>query len=215
MPHRADAIPVRPLPLLGSTLALAVAVGGALLHPELLEGGSSAPAPGVEKAANATTGTAADRQTVIAGTDPVTGRSTVPTYTFDSSLLGQPVTPGAPSVQLPSLVLNEPGPGRTGSIGTRTRTQQLGRTSQWQAREPVLGPVRRLTQTVAEGGYAVVPAEAGELHLLCGPGSASYYVDSRGGEWRVYRTDGGPRYDVGYRFVQYDRSPLAASTACQ
>lgn len=206
---------MRPLPLLGSTLALAVAVGGALFHPDLLDGRSPAPVPAVEKAANATPGTAADRQTVVSGTDPVTGRSTVPTYAFDSALLGQPVTPGAPAVRLPSLVLDEPGPGRTGRISTRTRTQQLGRTSQWQAKAPVLGPARRLTRTVADGGYVVVPAEAGELHLLCGPGSASYYVDSHDGEWRVYRTDGGPRYDVGYRFVQYDRSPLAVSTACQ
>lgn len=206
---------MRPFPLLGSTLALAVAVGGVLLHPELMDGAAPAPAPAVEKAANATTGTAADRQTVVSGTDPVTGASTAPTYKFDSSLLGQPFQPNAPTVQLPALDLKAPGPGRSGGISSRPRTQQLGRTTQWTAKPPVPGPVRRLTRTVTDGGYVVVPAEPGELHLLCGPGSDSYYVDSHEGEWRVYRVDGGPGYDVSYRFVQYDRSPLGVATACQ
>jgi hypothetical protein len=103
----------------------------------------------------------------------------------------------------------------SGQIGTRTRSQQFGHTSQWTAKPQVNGPVRRLLKTVADGGYVTVPAEAGDLHLLCGPGSDAYYVDTHDGEWRVYRVDGGPHYDVSYRFVQYDRSPLAVQTSCQ
>jgi hypothetical protein len=31
----------------------------------------------------------------------------------------------------------------------------------------------------------------------------------------VRRTDGGPNYDFQYRFVRYDRSPVADQSACQ
>jgi hypothetical protein len=64
-------------------------------------------------------------------------------------------------------------------------------------------------------GYIEVPNEAGELHLLCGPGSASYYVDSRSGSWRIFRTDGGEAYDVSYQFVQNDRSPISVQSRCR
>jgi hypothetical protein len=151
--------------------------------------------------------------------DPVTGKAVtgsnaVPSYTFDSSLLGVPWVPG-PSVQLPELQLNPPGPGTEGSVTTRTRSTQFGHTTRWTAKPRVDGPVRHIVKTVADGGYIVVPTEAGDLHVLCGPGSASYYVDSHDGEWRVYRVDGGPHYDVSYRFVQYDRSPLSQQVPCQ
>jgi hypothetical protein len=214
---------VRILPLLGSTLGLAAVLGGGLvLRPDLLAEHASAPAPETEKAANATTGSAADRATVIAGTNPVTGaNSSVTGWVFDRSTLGLPVVPNAPSVQLPELQLSAPGPGKSGSITTRTRSQQFGHTATWQAQPQVDGPERRLVRTAPENGYVVIPAEPGDLHLLCGEtsdgrtGTGSYYVDSHQGEWRVHRVDGGPNYDVRYRFVQYDRSPLAARTACQ
>jgi hypothetical protein len=167
-------------------------------------------------AANTTTSatSGADRQTVVSGPDPVTGNGT-PTYTLDRSLLGLPVVPNAPSVQLPELAMSPPGPGHSGSISTGTRSDQLGHTAQWSAQPPVNGPVRRLVKTVSDNGYVVVPPEAGDLHLLCDARDGSYYVDTHLGEWRVYRVDGGPHYDVRYRFVQYDRSPLGVTTACQ
>ena len=216
---------VRILPALGSTLAVAAVVGGGLtLHPELLAG-TAAPATTpaavtstAGTASTASTASSADRQTVIAGTNPVTGANT-PGYTFDSSLLGAPWVPG-PSVQLPELQLTAPAPGVTAKITTSTRSQQFGHTSQWTAKPQVDGPVRRLVKTVAAGGYVVVPREAGDLHLLCGPGSDAYYVDSHRissepAQWRVYRVDGGPSYDVSYRFVQYDRSPISLQKTCQ
>ena len=211
---------MRILPALGSTLALAAVVGGGLaLHPELLNRTPTAPAATPVAATSTTGNTSAARATVTSGMDPVTGKgapgtNATPSYTFDSSLLGVPWVPG-PSVDLPELQLNPPGPDKEGSITTRTRSMQFGHTSQWTAQPQVNGPVRRITRTVADGGYIVVPAEAGDLHLLCGPGSDSYYVDSHNGDWRVYRVDGGGHYDVSYRFVQYDRSPLAAHTPCQ
>jgi hypothetical protein len=214
-----DAQRVRILPLLGSTLGLAAVLGGGLvLRPDLLAEHAGAPDPATEKAAKATTGSAADRAKVVAGTNPVNGATG---WIFDRSTLGLPVVPNAPSVQLPELQLSAPGPGRSGSITTRTRSQQFGHTATWQAQPQVDGPERRLVRTAPENGYVVVPTEPGDLHLLCGEtaedrsGAGSYYVDSHEGEWRVYRVDGGPNYDVQYRFVQYDRSPLAARTACQ
>lgn len=215
---------MRILPALGSTLAFAAVVGGGLaVHPELLDRAGSSKATVAQpasRAAAATSSTSGARATVTAGMNPVTGQNTatgngsVPGYTFDSSLLGVPWVPG-PSVQLPELQLNPPGPGVEGRITTRTRSMQFGHTTQWTAKPQVNGPVRHVVKTVAENGYIVVPAEAGNLHLLCGPGSDSYYVDSSNGEWRVYRVDGGPHYDVSYRFVQYDRSPLSLQTPCQ
>jgi hypothetical protein len=214
---------VRILPLLGSTLGLAAVLGGGLvLGPDVLADQRAPAAPATEKAANATTGSAADRATVIGGTNPVTGaNSTATGYVVDRSLLGLPVVPNAPSVQLPELELTPPAPGRAGSITTGTRSSQFGHTATWQAKPQVDGPERRLVRTAPENGYVVIPAEAGDLHLLCGEkvdgrtGTGSYYVDSHEGEWRVHRVDGGPNYDVRYRFVQYDRSPLAARTACE
>lgn len=214
------------LTTLGSTLALAaVAGGGMALHPELLDRmPDRAVAQPATTPAAATSGSSATRATVTSGMDPVTGKTVtgtnvtgtnaVPTYTFDSSLLGVPWTPG-PTAELPELQLKPPSPGVEGSVTTRSRSVQFGHTTQWTAKPQVNGPVRRIVKTVADGGYVVVPPEAGTLHLLCGPGSASYYVDSHEGQWRVYRVDGGPHYDVSYRFVQYDRSPLAQQTPCQ
>ncbi len=214
---------MRILPLLGSTLGLAAVLGGGLvLHPELLPEGSGPVAPETQKAANATPGSAADRATVVAGTNPVTGANSSATgWVFDRSTLGLPVVPNAPSVQLPELQLDPPGPGQAGSITTRTRSQQFGHTATWQAKPQVNGPERRLVRTAPENGYVVLPSEPGDPHLLCAAstdgrtGTGSYYIDSHQGEWRVYRVDGGPNYDVRYRFVQYDRSPLASRTACQ
>jgi hypothetical protein len=206
---------VRILPALGSTVALAAVVGGGLvLHPELLQRGTATPATRPAAATSAASSSGAARATVTAGMNPVTGQNSVPSYTLDSSILGVPSVPG-PSVQLPELVFTPPGPGATGQISTRARSEQFGHTSQWTAQPQVNGPVRRLVKTVAANGYVVIPAEAGDLHLLCGPGSDAYYIDSHSGEWRVYRVDGGPHYDVSYRFVRYDRSPMAAETACQ
>jgi hypothetical protein len=189
-----------------------------VLRPDLVAEHAKPPAPATEKAARSTTGSSADRATVVAGTNPVTGATG---WIFDRSTLGLPVVPNAPSVQLPELQLSPPGPGQVGSISTRTRSQQFGHTATWQAKPQVDGPARRLVKTAPENGYVVIPTEPGDLHLLCGPssdgrmGAGAYYVDSHEGEWRVYRVDGGPNYDVRYRFVQYDRSPLAARTACQ
>jgi hypothetical protein len=208
----ADAAEVRILPVLGSTLALAAVVGGGLaLHPELLAGSAT---PATTAAAVTTTSTnPADRRTVVSGMNPVTGAN-APGYTFDSSLLGSPWVPG-PSVELPELDFTAPAPGAGAKVSTSTRSQQFGHTAQWTAKPQVDGPVRRVVKTVAPDGYIVVPNEAGNLHLLCGPGSDSYYIDSHQGEWRVYRVDGGPSYDVSYRFVQYDRSPISLQKACQ
>lgn len=215
---------MRILPLLSSTLGLAAVLGGGLvLRPDLLTDRSTSAVPATEKAANATTtGSAADRATSIGGTNPVTGANSSATgYALDRSLLGVPVLPNAPSVQLPELVLTSPGPGQVGSIGTRTRSRQFGYTTTWQAKPQVEGPERRIVRSGPENGYIVIPSEPGDLHLLCGstndgrPGAGSYYVDARDGEWRVYRVDGGPSYDVRYRFVQYDRSPLAYRKPCQ
>jgi len=211
------------LPLLGSALGLAAVLGGGLvLRPDLLVGDTSPAAPAIEKAANATTGSAADRATSIGGMNPVTGANpSAMGYVLDRSMLGLPVTPNAPSVQLPELELSPPAPGQAGSISTRVRSEQFGHTAIWQAQPQVEGPERRVVRITAENGYIVIPNEPGELHLLCGdapdgrPSAGSYYVDAEDGEWRVYRVDGGPNYDVRYRFVQYDRSPLAARTACQ
>jgi hypothetical protein len=210
---------VRRLPLLGSSLGLAAVLGGGiLLHPELISPPTT-PGPAATKAANTSSSrSAADRQTVVSGPNPVrgtTGTGRTPSYTFDSSILGVPVVPKAPSVQLPELQLKPPGPGTGASVTTGTRSTQFGHTSTWTAQQPVNGPVRRVVKTVADNGYVVVPPEPGELHLLCSTSTDSYYVDTHLGEWRVYRVDGGPRYDVRYRFVQYDRSPLGSSTACQ
>jgi hypothetical protein len=226
---------VRILPALGSTVALAAVVGGGLaLHPELLQRGTDTPATRPAAVTSASSASGPARATVTSGMNPVTGQNSasqngasqngasqngasqngVPSYTLDSSVLGVPWVPG-PSVQLPELVFTPPAPGAAGQVSTRARSEQFGHTSQWTAQPQVNGPVRRLVKTVAANGYVVIPAEAGDLHLLCGPGSDAYYIDSHSGEWRVYRVDGGPRYDVSYRFVRYDRSPLAAETACQ
>jgi hypothetical protein len=208
------------LPALGSTLALAAVVGGGLvLHPELLDHTAAAPATTAAAATTNTGGTAAARATVTSGMDPVTGAmtgaGTTPSYTVDSSLLGVPWVPG-PSSPLPELTLRAPGPGVEGGVETRTRSEQFGHTTQWTAKPQVDGPVRRIVKTVAEGGYIVVPNEAGDLHLLCGGvRSDAYYVDSHAGEWRVFRVDGGTHYDVSYRFVQFDRSPMSLRTTCQ
>jgi hypothetical protein len=202
---------VRILPALGSTLALAAVVGGGLaLHPELLAGSA---VPTTAAAVTTASTNPADRQTVVSGMNPVTGAN-ASGYTFDSSLLGSPWVPG-PSVELPELDFTAPAPGTGARVTTSARSQQFGHTAQWTAKPQVDGPVHRVMKTVAAGGYIVVPNEAGNLHLLCGPGSDAYYIDSHQGEWRVYRVDGGTSYDVSYRFVQYDRSPISLQKTCQ
>jgi hypothetical protein len=120
----------------------------------------------------------------------------------------------APSVRLPQLVLTPPAPGVSGSISTVSSNDQLGRTVDWTAQLPINGPVRRVV-TTAQTGYLVVPAETGELHLMCDANTDAYYIDTSFGGWRVYRVDGGTHFDVSYRFVQYDRSPLSSGKTCQ
>lgn len=211
------------LPALGSSLALAAVVGGGLvLRPELLNRTPAVPATtpaAVTSSIGNVTGSAAARATVTAGMNPVTGvnssASSAPGYTVDGAVLGVPWVPG-PTTQLPELTLEVPGPGVEGGVVARPRSEQFGHTTQWTAHPQVDGPVRRIVRTATQDGYVVVPNEAGTLHLLCGaPGASSYWIDSSAGEWRVHRTDGGPHYDVSYRFVQFDRSPLSLRTTCQ
>jgi hypothetical protein len=147
--------------------------------------------------------------------NPVTGQNSSAGLEVDRSLLGLPVVPNTAQLQLPELALVPPTVGRSGHIVTVPRNVQVGTTAVWQAQQKVDGPVRRVVKDVAPGAYIVIPPEAGQLHLLCGEGAGTYYVDSHLGEWRVYRTDGGPHYDVQYRFVQYDRSPLALQDRCR
>lgn len=202
---------MRFLPALGSALGVVVLAGGLALHPELV-GHAAPPQPAVTPVATAAADAAA-RQTVTSGMDPVTGANS-PTLVVDRSLLGLPVLPNAPSVSLPEVVVRPPGSARGPSVTTEPRSEQVGSNVAWEARPEVDGPVRRLTQR-STAGYVTIPAEPGELHVLCGPGSASYYVDTHLGGWRVLRTDGGELYDLSYQFVQYDRSPVSAQSRCR
>jgi hypothetical protein len=217
------------LPMLGAGLGLAAAVGGGVaFRPELMAAISDAPsvaASAAPAASSVTANSGGDRATVVAGTNPVTGQSAGSGATggggktsnqrIDRSILGLPTSPVSPSVQLPELVLNPPAAGKAGSIVTENRSEQFSHTAEWTAQPQVNGPSRHLAKRVAENSYVVVPAEAGRLHLLCNQSPISFYVDSSNGEWRVYRVDGGLNYDFSYRFVQYDRSPMATPTACQ
>jgi hypothetical protein len=147
--------------------------------------------------------------------NPVTGANSSAGLEVDRSVLGLPVAPDTAQVQLPELSLVPPTVGRSGAIVTTPRNVQVGTTAVWQAQPQVDGPVRHVVKDVAVGAPIVIPAEAGQLHLLCGVGAGTYYVDSHLGQWRVHRTDGGPNYDVRYRFVQYDRSPLSLQDRCR
>ncbi len=203
---------MRFLPAFGSALGVVVLAGGLALHPELVGRGAT-PQPAVTPVATTTATNAAARQTVTTGMDPVTGVNSS-SLLVDRSLLGLPVIPNTPSVPLPEVVVAPPGPGRGPSVSTRPQSQQVGSNVVWEAKPEVDGPVRRVTQRTT-AGYITVPAEAGDLHVLCGPGSASYYVDTHLGGWRIVRTDGADFYDVSYQFVQYDRSPISAQTRCR
>jgi hypothetical protein len=202
---------VRFLPAIGSALGVVALAGGLALHPELVRGGAT-PQPAVTPVATTATNAAA-RQTVTSGMDPVTGVNSS-NLVVDRSLLGLPVIPNTPSVPLPEVVIAPPGPGHGPSVSTQAQSQQVGSNVAWEAKPEVDGPVRRVTQR-STTGYITVPAEAGELHVLCGPGSDSYYVDTHLGGWRIVRTDGRDLYDLSYQFVQYDRSPISAQTHCR
>jgi hypothetical protein len=203
---------VKFLPAFGSALGAAVLAGGLVLHPELVRKVQGPPQPAVSPVA-VTASDPAARQTVVSGMDPLTGVNSS-SLLVDRSLLGLPVIPNTPSIQLPDVAFRPPGPGRGASVSTLPQRQQVGRNVVWQAQPEVDGPVRRVTRR-STTGYIEVPNEAGELHLLCGPGSASYYVDSRSGSWRIFRTDGGEAYDVSYQFVQNDRSPISVQSRCR
>jgi hypothetical protein len=203
---------VRFLPAFGSALGVVVLAGGLALHPELVRDPAPPPQPASSPVATTATDPAA-RSTVVAGMDPVTGVNSS-TLVVDRALLGLPVIPNTPMVSLPEVVVQPPAPGKGPSITTQPQTRQVGSTAAWEAQPELPGPVRRVAQRTT-AGYITVPSEAGELHLLCGPGSASYYVDSHLGGWRIIRTDGAENYDVSYQFVQYDRSPISAQSRCR
>lgn len=208
---------MRILPLLGAALGVSAAVGGGVLYrPELVATLSGRPPVAVQATTVAnTSGSAADRATVVAGVNPVTGDDPTASRRVDRSLLGLPRLPVTPSVQLPELVLRPPGPGTAGRISTRSRNEQFGQTVDWTPQAPVNGPVSRMVRTAASDSYVVVPTQPGELHLLCNVSRGSYYVDGSSGQWRVSRVDGGPHYDFSYRFVRFDKSPLGNEAACQ
>lgn len=222
---------MKPFALLGAGLGLTAVLGGGVVYrPQLTAALVADPAAGTASGAgtatagSGSTGSSADRQTVVAGTNPVTGATSGTGTTgagrsarlrLDRSIMGGSASPYSPSIQLPQLVLNPPAPGKVGSITTEVRTQQFTNTADWNGQQKVDGPVRRLVRRGTMNSYVVVPSEPGQLHLLCKLTTTSYWVDSSAGEWRVHRTDGGPNYDFQYRFVRYDRSPVADQSACQ
>ena len=115
----------------------------------------------------------------------------------------------------------------SGTIGRQPRTASSGRVrpaplpppppppAPWVAQQRVagdtrpalppveLGPVQRLTRTVAAGEGVPLPAGRGVAHVLCSaPGAprATYWLDdSSGGGTVVHRADGSGTYDLWWR----------------
>lgn len=130
---------------------------------------------------------------------------------------GTTVSGGAPVTVSSGTIGRQP---RSASDGRRVRPVPLPPPPQpaapWQTAPPVagrtqapvppveLGPVRRLTRTVAPGEGVPLPAGDGVAHVLCtAPGAprATYWLDDSTGSPTVHRADGSGTYDLWYRWA--------------